>query len=205
MLGNDLVDLGALAALRHERFDARVFDAAELDAIAASREPERLRWSFWAAKESAFKALRRLDRSVTFTPLRFAVTPDLAAHERGAWMHVAHGRKGVLVRIESEASFLHAVAWSDAGAVATTLCAVARVDEVAPQATPREAVRTLARAGVANALRIDPSELKIVRDGRIPNLAWRGAALPAALSLSHDGRFVAFACRIAETARRSLS
>jgi hypothetical protein len=205
MLGNDVVDLGATGALRHARFDARVFDAAERDAIAASGDPERMRWMLWAAKESAFKALRRLDRSVTFTPQRFAVTPDLDARAAGRWMHVAHGRRGVCVRVESETSFLHAVAWSDAGAVAATISAVARADAVAPGATLRGAVRALARERIAEALRLEASELEIARDGRIPRLAWRGATLPAALSLSHDGSFVAFACQIAETAMRSLS
>lgn len=205
MLGNDVVDLAATGELRHERFDARVFADDERAAIAATAEPERLRWMFWAAKESAFKALRRLDRSVTFSPARFVVTRDLEMRAPGMWMRVAHGERGLRVRIEAGTSFLHAIAWCDAGAVATTLSAVARADEVAPGASLREAVRQLARDAVAKTLRLSPSELEIAREGRIPRFAWRGATLPAALSLSHDGTFVAFACQIAETAMRGFT
>jgi phosphopantetheinyl transferase (holo-ACP synthase) len=205
MLGNDVVDIGELDSLLHERFDARVFGAAERGAIAASSEPSRMRWVLWAAKESAFKALRRLDRSVTFRPLRFSVTSDLEPHDRGTWMHVAHERNDVCVRIENGASFLHAVAHLDAGAAATTLSAVARAEEIAPGATLREAVRKLARDGIAQALSLNASELEVAREARIPHLAWRGATLPGALSLSHDGRFVAFACQIAQTAAGGLS
>jgi phosphopantetheinyl transferase (holo-ACP synthase) len=205
MLGNDVVDLAATGPLRHERFDARVFDAAERDALAASGEPERLRWMFWAAKESAFKALRRLDRSVSFSPARFSVTRDLAMRAPGMWMRVAYADQGLRVRIEAGTSFLHAIAWCDAGAVATTLSAVARADAIAPGASLREAVRKLAREGVAKALRLAAHELEVTREGRIPRLAWRGATLPVALSLSHDGSFVAFACQIAETAMRGFA
>src|SRR5512139_2501725 len=77
MIGNDVVDLldpetqpGAV----HPRFDARVFTDDELRALRRSVAPGRLRWLMWAAKESAFKAVRRNDACVAFRPREFAVT-----------------------------------------------------------------------------------------------------------------------------------
>jgi hypothetical protein len=46
---------------------------------------------------------------------------------------------------------------------------------------------------VAPRLGVAADELRIVRQERIPRLQRRGAPLPIELSLSHHGRFVAFA------------
>jgi phosphopantetheinyl transferase (holo-ACP synthase) len=197
MLGNDVVDLAAAAAPpRHERFDARAFCAAERDAIAASADSERMRWTFWAAKESAFKALSR-SRRMTFVPRRFAVTPATGPSEP-VWMHVAHAGRHVRVCVERCDRFLHAVAWSNPDLAASTLRAAAHVDDIAAGSTLSEAARALARVRIADALGLGASELEIARVGRVPRLAWRGAPLPGVLSLSHHGDFVAFAFRLAE-------
>ena len=56
MVGNDVVDLRdpeSAAETLHPRFDKRVFSVREREAMAESRDAARLRWKFWAAKESA--------------------------------------------------------------------------------------------------------------------------------------------------------
>lgn len=55
------------------------------------------------------------------------------------------------------------------------------------------AVRQLALRGIAEALGVDRSRLAIGRRGRIPTVELDGTPTPIALSLSHHGRFVAFA------------
>jgi len=196
MLGNDVVDLAAAAAPRHARFDARAFCAAERDAIAASADPEGLRWTMWAAKESAFKALARAG-GIRFVPRRFAVTPAERPSGATVWMRVVQAAGHARVRVERCDRFLHAVAWSDGELAASTLCGIARADDVAAGSTPRQAVRALARARIADALELEAGELEIAREGRVPRVAWRGAPLPGVLSLSHHGDFVAFAFRLA--------
>ena len=57
-------------------------------------------------------------------------------------------------------------------------------------------MRTLAIATLAPHLGIAVAELSVARDGRIPHLQHRGVALTADLSLSHHGRYVAFACAL---------
>src|SRR5437667_332795 len=64
------------------------------------------------------------------------------------------------------------------------------------RATGSEAVRRLAIARLSRLLAVAPEELAIRREGRIPALWLRGCRSPADLSLSHHGRFVAFACRL---------
>ncbi|MBW2272421.1 MAG: 4-phosphopantetheinyl transferase family protein [Deltaproteobacteria bacterium] len=77
MVGNDVVDLrdsDADPATLSARFDGRVFSPAELRSIEASAEPARQRWRLWAAKEAAYKLLRRLDPAIPFSPRRLIVS-----------------------------------------------------------------------------------------------------------------------------------
>ena len=64
LVGNDVVDLHdpqSQPEALHPRFDARVFSLGEREALGASSSPHSLRWSLWAAKESAYKLAKKLD------------------------------------------------------------------------------------------------------------------------------------------------
>ena len=183
MLGNDVVDLRDTES-RHPRFDVRVFDATERALIKACSEPERTRWLFWAAKESAYKAARKEDPWTMFSPPRFAVRPDSDGRLR-----VTIGNREFRVHAVVDAEHVHTVA-RRVGDPADALCsAIARAD-----GDSSVAVRLLAIATVAAHLAVPFADLAIVRDGRIPTLWYRGRRSDADLSLSHHGRFVAFAC-----------
>jgi hypothetical protein len=79
MVGNDVVDLrdsDADPETLNPRFDGRVFSRDERRSIEQCAEPSRQRWRLWAAKEAAFKLLRRLDPTTPFLPVRFLVSLD---------------------------------------------------------------------------------------------------------------------------------
>ena len=79
MVGNDIVDLDDMEVRTgpaHSRFDIRVFSLEERLAIAAAPEPNRLRWSLWAAKEAAYKVAVKRNPDVIFSPSRFTVETD---------------------------------------------------------------------------------------------------------------------------------
>jgi hypothetical protein len=67
----------------------------------------------------------------------------------------------------------------------------------------RLAVRQLTRTALAERLGLDPERLDVGADGRMPTLQVDGRVANATLSLSHHGRFVAFACRLPELGRLS--
>jgi holo-[acyl-carrier protein] synthase len=187
MIGNDVVDLGedeAREGAQHPRFDARVFADDELAMLGASSDPNRLRWLLWAAKESAYKLLRRTLPDLGFSPRAFAVRPSgprLATVEaRGQVVHVDYGCGG---------SFVHAVA-SYRGAP-PTLVKVEKMPHRMEEAGA--AARRLAVDGITSLLGIDARELVVDRHGRMPLLLRSGRPLPGTLSLSHHGQYVAFA------------
>jgi len=203
MIGNDVVDLGdpeTRPGATHPRFDDRVFAAAEREALEASGAPNRLRWIFWAAKEAAFKVARKLDPGAVFSPSSFAV--ELTSDLRGS---VEHGEQRFCVQVDESPHCVHAIV-SDADPKerrihAEVAAMAARVDipEEWPPATVGPAsVRALARYSVAELLGANPADVSIARENRIPRLLLKGEPAGVDLSLSHHGRFVAFACDLGE-------
>ena len=198
MVGNDVVDLRDLetrARGLHPRFDARVFAGSEGEALKASQAPERLRWRLWAAKEAAYKVARKLDPRVVFSPSRFVVTLDDVHQGRVSW---ATGTVSVVLHEDGES--VHAIATDDAASESRILHARAVASN------PREAsqaVRRLAIQSVAERLSTDPQLLHVIRRDRIPHLViGKAVSAPRSLdlSLSHHGRFVAFACDLERSA-----
>lgn len=193
MVGNDVIDLGdpeTRADACHARFDARVFGASELDLLAASAAPVRLRWILWAAKEAAYKVAKKRDAATCFSPRRFVVRParDVAAT-------VQHDGARYAVALEVGAGHVHAVATA-AGAAGARVVARVECLEQGSTVCPGSAARALAIATIAPLLGVAASDLAILRDGRVPRLQCASGALAVDLSLSHHGRFVAFACTL---------
>jgi hypothetical protein len=216
VIGNDVIDLRdpeTLPGARHPRFDARVFAAGERSALERSGAPDRLRWILWAAKESAFKVARRRAPDTAFAPTRFVV--DLDVSLRGC---VRHANREYPVRVAVTGDCVHVVATEApaAGAVRAGV-AVCAVEGDVGASLPGCAARDLAAAGIAPLLGVERADLRFARRGRAPELqldpgvrrGWdpaRWGRVEArldrvAVSLSHHGRFVAYACWLPESGR----
>jgi phosphopantetheinyl transferase (holo-ACP synthase) len=201
IVGNDVVDLGdpecRLESL-HPRWAGRVFAESERAALEragggpgegpeARSERRRLAWALWAAKESAYKAVKRRDPRTVFAPASFVVElSDLPPGEGVVAGRVRHSGERLAVAVRLAGDYVHAVAASGTAA-SPVRAAVERAVEDASGAA-----RRLAIAHVGRALGIPPDTLAVA--GRPPVLRRHGRPLDACLSLSHHGRFVAFAC-----------
>jgi phosphopantetheinyl transferase (holo-ACP synthase) len=193
-IGNDVVDLADPETRRaHPRFDERVFRPRERALLGGRDSHHVLRWALWAAKESAYKALKRLDPEMVFSPKQFVV--ELSDLPTIGGQGVAEGRvvqrdHALDLRVHVDGTRLHAVARSTRVASARLLWSVERA-----VSDPSAAVRRLAATGIASALALDPEGIQIAR--RPPVALHRGRTLVTDVSLSHHGRFVAFACALA--------
>jgi phosphopantetheinyl transferase (holo-ACP synthase) len=199
MVGNDVVDLRdpeSAPETLHPRFDTRVFGESERAAIAASEDSARLRWKFWAAKESSYKLARKLSPTTVFAPARFVVVLSDAET-----VTVTHGDARYRVAFTENAGALHAVATQADDENAEVLAGWRRlaVGEIAsgdPEA-PSRAVRELLCERLAARLGVSPDALEVRRRGRVPYLWLNGKPAPVDLSLSHHGGWLAFACELA--------
>jgi phosphopantetheinyl transferase (holo-ACP synthase) len=195
MVGNDVVDLAdpeVSCGPSHPRFDARVFAPVERRLLRASKERNRLRWMLWAAKEAAYKLLKKRDPKLVFSPARFVVV--LTGSPRA---EVVHEGRTLCVSLRSDADALHAVATHDAHDAARVVSAVGFAPE---PLDPSRAARSLAVQTLAQRLGVPAAAFRIGRRGRIPTLESEGLETPLDLSLSHHGRFVAFAAVLAAAA-----
>jgi phosphopantetheine--protein transferase-like protein len=197
LVGNDVVDLDDPQIARsheRERFVARICTPAERARLAASPLLARktLLWTLFAAKEAAYKIAAKLGPAPGFAHKRFEVAADLESVrdvQTATTMHLT-------IEVDETRGFIHAIA--------TT----ASPDEVRHGVTmaPTGAdlgklVREASCRSLAELLGCESHELEIVR-APLPR-AWDGLAPPvvrrksqpidADVSLSHDGRFAAFA------------
>jgi phosphopantetheinyl transferase (holo-ACP synthase) len=204
MVGNDVVDIAdTRRRARHARFDARVFSDCERRAISGDDDGEARRWAHWAAKESAYKVAKRTDPSTIFSPVKFAVIFDGAfdagqdGELRGS---VQHGSASYPVRVSRRGDCIHAIAVAPGGHPTAMLAGVGPYPDDAGADSPSRAVRRLAIRDLAPRLATDASNLMVRSSERIPRLQHRDGHDVATLSLSHHGRFVAYACRLADDA-----
>jgi hypothetical protein len=196
MLGDDVVDLRdpeAAPGATHPRFDERVFGAAERALIGDGDFASALRWTLWAAKESAFKAARRIDPRAAFSPARFVVR--LA--DGGGASVIRDGRR-FAVRIVRRDDAVHAAAVAQPALAADLLVESARV----PADDPSAAVRRFALDRLADCLPIDRARLAIAGWRKVPLLLVDGRPSPVVVSLSHHGEVIGFAALVP---RRPLS
>jgi phosphopantetheine--protein transferase-like protein len=196
-VGNDIVDLDDPAIARaheRERFVARVCTPAERARLAASPPParKRLLWTLFAAKEAAYKIAAKLGPAPGFAHKRFEVAPDLRTVRDVSTDTTMH----LTIEADDAAGFVHAIATTDAPE------GVRHGVKMAPAgADLGKLVREASCRSLAELLGCESDELSIKRatapgswDGFAPPTVHRGSQpTNVDVSLSHDGRFAAFA------------
>ncbi|MEN8162790.1 MAG: 4'-phosphopantetheinyl transferase superfamily protein [Acidobacteriota bacterium] len=188
MIGNDIVDLDdpetGTEGL-NPRFDSRVFSADERRRLAAAEDHRALRWTLWAAKESAYKLAKRRDPETIFAHSLFET--DLGDDGCGT---VRHGEWCCDVAVNREGSAIHAIATADHGDRQRVVFGLGEVPE---GDDPSVRVRELASNSVARHLQVEPAAVMITAgEDRIPVLRVDGQP-SGHLSLSHHGALAAFA------------
>jgi len=200
-VGNDIVDLKQpenLRGSRNLRFLKKVLTAAEGECVLKADHPVAALWSFWAAKEAAYKVLKKQDSAVVFLPRRWEVRRSPQGVADGEVV-VPGGRK-VYLRFFQCADFVHCL-----GADVADVLEKIKFGHAAP---PRLAgagrgddslfLRRFAVREIARYLQVPSSAVAIERSAEgaelgPPRLVIGGEISPIEVSLSHDGRFVAFA------------
>lgn len=178
-LGNDIVDLEA-AKGEHERFATRILSSEEWDQYQNAGSGARLLWSYWAAKEAAFKAYSQ-ERPTRFAPLRWEVSQNFS--------EVRFGEDVFKLRlVQAEESVYAEVTDADWELVQSEMLSLK--GEPSPEIQKRE-VRRLAMQLAASSLGLKPGALRVVKREGIPHLWDEEARKSYTLSLTHHGRYLA--------------
>lgn len=203
-VGNDVVDLRDPANQPdaiHPRFDRRVFADVELLALGQLSPDERHleRWMRWAAKEGALKLTRQVVARAPFHPRELPVSRITPTSARVA--APALGRD-LQVAFDLDEHRVHAVV-TDAAAGGgdrdprQVRSGTRRLVSTDPVDAAAE-VRRHAATALALLLRLEPGAVEITASepGGPPVARSQGEVLPADVSLSHDGRWVAWAVAV---------
>lgn len=216
VVGNDVVDLDqprCAGKAQDTRFVERVFTAFERECIVEAPDPDRALWRRWAAKESAYKVVTKLlDSPPVFAHAAFVVDID----PDGSRGTVAYREFTVPFTLHEGSDHLHTIAVHSGGrskdyrVVAGMEGADASppLDELRCRFTPAERAfihgapsalaRLAARRDMAAALAVAQEDILILAadgpPGRVPPVVRIDGDLGRVdLSLSHDGRYVAWA------------
>ncbi|MCB0332420.1 MAG: 4-phosphopantetheinyl transferase family protein [Bdellovibrionales bacterium] len=183
-IGNDVVDLKAEDRPLHSRYIERVFTRREKEWI--GHNTARL-WECWAVKESAYKALKRVRKECSFSPMLFEYLPERSG--------VRYQDMLLYVTCKTSSEMVYAVcALSRATFVAVVksswvvdITSDARFSKMHPS----EAVRKLLLIKLASSKRTVRRLLVSAPDPTvIPQLLISGESVKDLISFSHDGRFV---------------
>ena len=201
-VGNDVVDLKDpenIGKSRDDRFLCRVFTAEERERIASAPSPDTFLWSLWAAKEAAYKAVSSADPAVCSIPRRYRVLLEPKDATRKIVRltgKVITPRGELILEVSVSADWVHALAAGAEEALNRLCRRVKRLEGGKGAVNASVFVRGALLREIARRLDCPVGDLSVVKnpDGPgAPRVLFRGEMLAAEVSLSHDGRFAAFA------------
>ncbi len=112
LIGNDIVDLhdaGSAGKYRDTRFAKRVFTEKEQAAISTSPEPDVMLWMIWAAKETAYKIISKMEGPPVFSHKKFKTAFPKPLPESTANLEVVYNQWIFQIEITVTGNYLHAV------------------------------------------------------------------------------------------------
>ncbi len=209
LVGNDVVDLsvdGAAARWEDERFLGKVFTESEREVVRRAAVPAVVLWSLWACKEAAYKVVRKLNPDAGFVPRRFPVGLLLSKDLSMARGRVKTSFGAIPVRVEAGDGFVHVLArWGGAPSWDGIACRVLEMDLPATCRSPYRSarfasmrIRQVVREHLSERLGCRVDRIQVVRPESNrglgpPAVQVAGAPVDIDISMSHDGRFLAFA------------
>ncbi|MCF8111267.1 MAG: 4'-phosphopantetheinyl transferase superfamily protein [Desulfobacteraceae bacterium] len=205
-VGNDIVDLlaGRTAGKSADpRFVERVLTELEKRGLKGAESGDTYLWALWAAKETAYKALAKVYPGIPSWPGKYEVIPDGEISGESCGAVVQTPRDPVRVILFISRDYIHCIGGVP-GNVSTDMI-IHGVEEVASCTGVRAraraesaAARGAAVRSIAACMALAEKDIDIRRhrsDGRLgpPMVYIGGKAAQIDLSLSHHGRFAAFA------------
>lgn len=203
-IGNDVVDWKHPTNLnksRDFRYLKKILTSAEIEFVCNSENPDKALWSFWACKETAYKTIRKSYAGLPFLPRQWSVLVNVHNRMFTEGEVIIAGADPVFVRIfDLPAGCLHCLGADNL----TDLDGINWGIETLPEFSSGEdnesssfGRRCLTRK-LAYFYQLNFQELEVRRakeGGELqpPQLYYENKKTPFDISLSHDGKFVAYA------------
>lgn len=198
-VGNDVVDLKEPANVgksKNSRFLKKILTDAEIEFIKNAENPDVALWSLWACKETAYKVIKKSFPDTAFIPRRWPVTFNKTKTKYLDGEVMIPDAGGVFIRLFSNPQYVHCIGADNPAALNKLIWSV----EVLPEEETNPSVfsRHCLAQSLAKHFSLNLHQIKIVRkrkNGELqpPCVYVDGGKTDIDISLSHDGRFVAYA------------
>jgi phosphopantetheine--protein transferase-like protein len=200
----DLCHPQAIARYEDQRFINRVLTPAEQEILRSSSFPNQCLWSFWAAKESAYKAISRSFPLVSSSPKQYEVSIDDIGSPFVFHGIVTTPELPVKIQGEIRIDYVYCLGVTgkdvDDQTIETGIypIPIENLEDIILPDQESSFVRKLAKDRIAAHLGVKVYQIQIRRkiiadQPGPPEVFVQGEKIPVNISLSHDGRFVAFA------------
>ncbi|MDY6825545.1 MAG: 4'-phosphopantetheinyl transferase superfamily protein [Thermodesulfobacteriota bacterium] len=206
-MGNDVVDLLSpyvKGKSGDRKFVQRVLTPREHQALLKYDAPDNLLQIYWAAKETAYKVILKSCPDVSSAPRQYNVYLDTPENGRDfqGWVHTP--RRIVHITARQNKDFVHCVG-AEACMIKKTV--IHCVENISHRIEPdvcrysdveSRMVRTSAKRKIASILSVSEHDITITNvhheNGRLfPAVDIRREKTGISISMSHDGRFIAYA------------
>lgn len=219
-VGNDIVDLKTPEAMGKSsdiRFVQRILNPDEQKAVLSSDHADRFLWAFWAAKECAYKAVSKSFPEVSSAPRRYSVGFEVgfevgldSEKVSGVLSGIVNTPHGIVpVRVDFHEDYVHCIGIDQCSDDLEKI--VFGLKEIEPDKQPGSyslsehesiMVRRLAKERIVSLFGREPDDIHIRRNKTSngqgpPTVYYRGKKDNIDISLSHDGRFAAYAFWVA--------
>lgn len=206
--GNDIIDLASpfvWGRSADSRYVRRVLLPDEEASLTHARDPDILFWMFWASKEAAYKAVSKISPLVTSSPLKYSLTLDASCSAKLRTGVVSTPGPPVAVTLFRGNGFIHCIGITGTSHPEKKLThGVLRIDHLkspdfeSSSSMESGYVRAVVKKKLESCLFRDMGEVFITgapfRKGiSYPEVYLNHRRTAVDLSLSHDGRFVAYA------------
>jgi phosphopantetheine--protein transferase-like protein len=198
-VGNDVVDLKDaenLGKSGNSRFLKKILTDAEIEYVKNADNPEAALWSIWACKETAYKVIKKSFPDAAFVPRRWQVVFTKSKSEYSEGEVVALGKDRVYIRLFSNTQYVHCVGAANVKVLDKLIWRVESLPEE-KNINPSIYLRHLLRQNLAQCFSLNFNQIKIKRirqNGELqpPRVYVDDKKTDIDISLSHDGRFVAY-------------
>jgi len=191
----DLKEQGNTGKSRDSRFLKKILTDAEIEYIKNAASPDLALWSLWACKETAYKVVKKYLPDTAFVPRRWNVVFKINQSGYAEGEVGIFGKGGVYFRLFSNSDYVHCVGTDNVAKLDKLVSSVDVLPE--DESNPSLFSRYCLAQNLAKHFSINFHQIKIKRtrqDGDLqpPRVYVDGRTMDIDVSLSHDGRFVAF-------------
>jgi hypothetical protein len=185
---------------RNSRFLKKILTNVEIEFVQNAKDPDATLWSYWACKETAYKVIKKSCLDAAFLPRQWTVFFKKSQSDFSEGEVMIPGKERVYVRLFYNPQYVHCVGSDSITALDKLIWSVDVLPEEKDEKNidPSFFSRNCLGQNLAQYFSLNFHNIKIRRtrkDGALqpPRVYVSGRETDINISLSHDGRFVAYA------------